>query len=165
MSSTPVGTTVAYANRRVVTKMNPEVKTRWVDRLRSGEYKQGRDVLHRASRNTYCCLGVLCDIALEEGVIDWWDDAGSTYYGDFEAFQQDQDAKSEVDMLVAGADLYSDTDLPQAVLNWAGLEETPTIEFSSGKGRGVVQRASLAQVNDDFQKSFKEIADLIEYQL
>lgn len=34
--------------------------TKWVEALRSGEYKQGRGVL--CKDNKYCCLGVLCKI-------------------------------------------------------------------------------------------------------
>jgi hypothetical protein len=41
--------------------VNPEVKTKWVAALRSGEYKQGRGLL-RNGAGQYCCLGVLCEI-------------------------------------------------------------------------------------------------------
>lgn len=48
--------------------MNPDIKSRWIAALRSGEYKQGRKRLRHAGR--YCCLGVLCEIAKNEGVVD-----------------------------------------------------------------------------------------------
>ena len=38
--------------------MNAEIKQRWVDALRSGEYEQTRGTLHKG--DSYCCLGVLC---------------------------------------------------------------------------------------------------------
>lgn len=44
--------------------MDLEVKTKWIESLRSGEYKQGRGRL-RGELNgevKYCCLGVVCDI-------------------------------------------------------------------------------------------------------
>ena len=41
--------------------MNAEIKARWLEALRSGKYQQGRYVL-RTADNTYCCLGVLCDL-------------------------------------------------------------------------------------------------------
>lgn len=41
--------------------MNKEIKARWVEALRSGKYKQGKKCL-RSESDTYCCLGVLCDI-------------------------------------------------------------------------------------------------------
>ena len=39
-------------------KMNPKLKARWVEALRSGDYKQGTKFL-RTNEGTYCCLGVL----------------------------------------------------------------------------------------------------------
>jgi hypothetical protein len=43
--------------------MDKELKTKWVKALRSGRYKQGRTQLHNPKNNTYCCLGVLADVA------------------------------------------------------------------------------------------------------
>jgi hypothetical protein len=40
--------------------MKKEIKKRWVDALRSGEFRQGRRYLKRDGK--YCCLGVLCEI-------------------------------------------------------------------------------------------------------
>ena len=48
--------------------MNPEVKAEWVKALRSGEYKQTKHVLHRVGGG-YCCLGVLCELAVKAGAI------------------------------------------------------------------------------------------------
>ncbi len=42
--------------------MNQEVKNRWIEALRSGEYKQGMAKL-RTIDDRFCCLGVLCDIS------------------------------------------------------------------------------------------------------
>lgn len=38
----------------------------WIAALRSGEYKQGREML--SDGDSYCCLGVLCEIAIQHGV-------------------------------------------------------------------------------------------------
>jgi hypothetical protein len=45
--------------------MNPEVKAKWVEALRSGRYQQGEASLRRGlgDQVRYCCLGVLCDIS------------------------------------------------------------------------------------------------------
>ena len=43
-------------------KMDPEVKAKWLEALRSGEYTQGRLTLHNRMSNEYCCLGVLCHV-------------------------------------------------------------------------------------------------------
>lgn len=39
--------------------MKKAVALNWINALRSGEYKQGTDLLHNKKDNTYCCLGVL----------------------------------------------------------------------------------------------------------
>lgn len=46
--------------------MNPEIKAKWLDALRSGKYAQGYGLL-RSGIDKYCCIGVLCDIAEPRG--------------------------------------------------------------------------------------------------
>lgn len=46
-----------------------EVRKRWVEALRSGEYQQGHGRLRRG--DTYCCLGVLCDLHAKEHRQEW----------------------------------------------------------------------------------------------
>jgi hypothetical protein len=48
--------------------MNPDIKAEWIRRLRSGEYPQGLCAL-KSRDGTFCCLGVLCEIAVGLGVI------------------------------------------------------------------------------------------------
>jgi hypothetical protein len=40
--------------------MNYLIK-KWIEALRSGQYKQGNGLL-RSEENQFCCLGVLCDV-------------------------------------------------------------------------------------------------------
>lgn len=49
--------------------MKREVKLKWVEALRSGQYQQGKKMLHSLRDDTYCCLGVLSDLAVKEGVV------------------------------------------------------------------------------------------------
>lgn len=49
--------------------MNQDIKKRWVEALRSGKYKQGKERLK--SEQGFCCLGVLCDLAVHDGVGQW----------------------------------------------------------------------------------------------
>lgn len=51
--------------------MKETVKVKWLEALRSGEYKQGTKALKYKDDGVvkHCCLGVLCDIAVAEGVI------------------------------------------------------------------------------------------------
>lgn len=41
--------------------MNKQLRDAWVAALRSGQYKQGVGTLRKG--DTYCCLGVLCEVA------------------------------------------------------------------------------------------------------
>lgn len=45
--------------------MNQEIKAKWVEALRSGEYKQCIGRL-KNDHGEFCCLGVLCDIRFKE---------------------------------------------------------------------------------------------------
>jgi hypothetical protein len=40
--------------------MNEQLKAKWVEALRSGDYRQGRTFLYHPKDESYCCLGVLC---------------------------------------------------------------------------------------------------------
>ena len=43
-------------------KLPALVKQKWLEALRSGEYKQGKGLLYNPSSDSYCCIGVLCTI-------------------------------------------------------------------------------------------------------
>ena len=47
--------------------MKQEIKTLWTTALRSGEYQQGHSALRL--RDTYCCLGVLCELGVAAGIV------------------------------------------------------------------------------------------------
>ncbi len=42
--------------------MDPALKAKWIEALRSGEFKQGTEKLHDPQDDSFCCLGVLCKI-------------------------------------------------------------------------------------------------------
>jgi hypothetical protein len=49
--------------------VNLEIKTKWLEALRSGRYIQGQACLQKindAGDPVHCCLGVLCDIVAPE---------------------------------------------------------------------------------------------------
>lgn len=106
--------------------MNIEVKQQWVAALRSGEYQQGRGVLRKDDK--FCCLGVLCDIS---ELYTWSDKGRDISYGQH---------------------VFT---LPNAVKDWAGLEENNPV---------LPGYNTLSNVNDA-GKSFQEIADIIEREL
>jgi hypothetical protein len=40
--------------------LKPSVKEAWLEDLRSGFFKQGKEFLYKKETDSYCCLGVLC---------------------------------------------------------------------------------------------------------
>lgn len=127
--------------------MRASIKGEWVERLRSGEYEQGTGHLQRDGQ--FCCLGVLCEMAVEKGVIEKVPsqlDPKMTMYG--------------------GNGVWDGGILTPDVRDWAGLESVspilPVDQFT-GDGRGARTRV-LAALNDR-GLSFDQIADLIEEHL
>jgi hypothetical protein len=115
-----------------MTKLKKAVKKKWVAALRSGKYEQGKTALSIGGK--YCCLGVLCEVAIENGLpIQATKSAGGlTEYDDSVSY------------------------LPHSVFDWATLKK--------GRGCLVdfhVPSGCLSQLNDS-GKSFEEIADMIE---
>lgn len=138
--------------------MNTEQKTAWLEALRSGEYAQGSRALATDigdGQYAYCCLGVLCDLAVKAGVIEA---APSLVSPDVLAFTADGD---ELGYGFTAA-------LPPEVSEWAGLlERNPSVKYVGGN-------SSLASLNDGWypplegepiRLSFTEIADVIDAQL
>ena len=118
--------------------MDTEIKTKWLDALRSGKYRQGANYLRTrgADRDNYCCLGVLCELAVAEGVIEppVIEPTGEYYYaGDSAAY------------------------LPAEVRRWADLPDSMGHFLSDGN----LPHNSLTEMNDS-EYPFTEIADVIE---
>lgn len=121
--------------------MNAKVKEAWLKALRSGEYQQGRDFLHRDS--SFCCLGVLCDLyAKSTGNGNW------VVQGDNEFYTF---VSSSGDM---------DTCLPESVLSWADMP----IYAPEGAPELKASNQSLAGLNDA-GFTFSQLADYIEENL
>jgi hypothetical protein len=78
--------------------MNPEIKQKWIDALRSGEYKQTWTRLR--CENSYCCLGVLTNLYLKETNQEWDYNVYDKTYG-YESFKGH---------------------LPDSVVEWSELE-------------------------------------------
>ena len=115
--------------------MNPEIKSRWVAALRSGQYKQIRGGL--SDGEGFCCLGVLCNLhALETDTR--WESPGERKWADY---------------------LMGNEVLPKRVMKWAGLDdEDPYVETK-------ILGYSLTCWNDHMHYSFDQIANLIEEKL
>lgn len=57
---------------------NEVTREQWVAALRSGKYVQGQNRL-RSRHNTYCCLGVFCDLADPDA---WESSTDGWFWGD-----------------------------------------------------------------------------------
>jgi hypothetical protein len=83
--------------------MNQEIKQRWIEALRSGNYQQGKNSLFHCGK--FCCLGVLTDLYIKERGLQWQQDSADLW--SFET-------EGEV--------------LPRSVQKWAGIDVfNPTI--------------------------------------
>jgi hypothetical protein len=110
--------------------MNTQVKNTWIKALRSGNYQQAQGALR--VNNTFCCLGVLCDLHAKATGKRWRNrDGGYSYSG-------------------------ASAVLPEVVIRWAGLtDDDPFL----GRVQGNPIRA--AGLNDK-GKDFNYIAKRIE---
>ena len=101
--------------------MNPKVKKLWLKALRSGKYEQGYGYLR--NEGLYCCLGVLTDIAIKEGVIP----LDKVYW--YEGYLEDEItkwsdlSKKDQEKLAEANDGVVDTDFPDPDLAAATFEE------------------------------------------
>ena len=120
--------------------MNKENVKLWVAALRSGKYKQGENYLHitnEEGEDQYCCLGVACAVAVENGV----------------------DLEMSVNLNTHEYDHCGAT-LPLTVMHWLGtVNPNPKTEDDSINGFG---KASLTHLNDAKRYDFNKIADVIE---
>lgn len=123
--------------------MKPEIKAQWVQALRSGEYQQGRGRLVRQgydnSWREYCCLGVLCELAIKEGVVE----------------QDVNPVLGIVGYRAPGSSISVSTYLPETVRQWAEIEASDPVAGTY----------TLSDWNDGTHAAvadFDEIANLIE---
>lgn len=121
----------------MATKEQKKIRREWIKALRSGKYKQTRGTLHSTKRNrdSFCCLGVLCDLALKKGVLKPTDIVVS--YNEYHY-------------------LGRNGVLPKAVQDWAGLQ-TEDGEYKGKKGS-----RDLTTDNDTAKRNFSKIADILE---
>lgn len=138
--------------------MDQSIKEKWVEALRSGDYEQGTGALRqkneRTGTETFCCLGVLCDIVEDEIDGEWKEWSDVTYE------------------FIAGPDTKWDhmTEvLPNPVRDYAGLNDNePSVRVPDVTGDRTLS-AVVTELNDGLgefsQHSFDEIADAIERSL
>lgn len=104
---------------------------KWVEALRSGRFQQAKNRL--ATKDGFCCLGVACEVAIENGV------------------------KLNKTVVSTGRILYDYNEmlLPDSVREWLDLSTCG----SDYKAVGINKQLSA---DNDSGKTFTEIADIIE---
>lgn len=130
--------------------MDREIATEWIEKLEGLDPEtQGKGTLNNNGR--MCCLGVLCEIAKDKGVVRVTENSlsGVKSYGTS----------------------YSDSSqhyLPSPVIKWAGIESmvqrplsTDQADLVSKAHNPKVQGHHIDHWNDSEGKSFKEIAALL----
>ena len=116
--------------------MRKNIAEKWAATLRSGEYKQGKDVLANTCRTKHCCLGVLCELAIKEGL------------------------EVEVQIIKGNAAIFDNSKafLPVSVADWAGMKtRMGDVEVEEGSTTVL----SLMAMNDSGH-TFGGIANIIE---
>lgn len=135
-------------------KMNLTVLKLWTEALESGEYEQTTGTLVRVEEDQqgrpagFCCLGVLCELAIEAGV------PGIEYVPPVDY----NDGMGPVDAGYKTREYARETgSLPILVQQWAGLDSAdPSAEFG-GRAR------PLSDWNDTAGKDFNEISEIIKH--
>lgn len=133
--------------------MNADKKARWVAALRSGDFPQTKGALSRPGTTTYdrpgfCCLGVLCELAADDGII-----RRVSFSPEMNGYVAPRPNSDEE---------YTETSiLPPIVVKWAGLDTSFGLEWDTDDGHG---SESLANLNDN-GADFDRIADIIEERL
>lgn len=129
-------------------KMRAEVRDAWADALESGDYEQTKGVLATAGAGQgFCCLGVLCDLAVEAGVIPEPVVTASDEYGD---------------CLLYGTGDTSYSGLPDAVITWAGLRDDDGLEVYDPRLTAPDgTRLTAAHWNDGHGATFADIAGMV----
>lgn len=137
--------------------MKPEIKAQWQAELRSGKYAQGKRALasqktttdedgNTVTSNSYCCLGVLCELAKAEGVITSFP---PNYQNDVAYGSHPTDDNPYP--------LQSTSYLPPSVIDWAGLvsvDGDPLLTIDEDYKR--------ASEHNDNDRTFAEIADALD---
>ena len=127
-----------------MSKMDPVIGARWVANLRDGTRTQGQGHLRDANGHQ-CCLDVLCEDAVNEGVISAPTQNGERYTYEYNSEEGFSD--------------YESSFLPVVVADWAGLDSAdPEVVWEE-------DTHALSALNDTYFMTFAEIADLVEDQL
>ena len=123
--------------------MKEEIRKRWVQALCSGKFKKGEGSLYNSDSESHCALGVLCELAVQDGVTQRRDSrhGGPSFYG--------KDGEG------------CDSILPPEVVEWAGLDSPSPMVSYADESNGETNFWTVSEMND-LGASFEYIAEKIE---
>ncbi len=137
--------------------MNKKVKSKWIEALKSDNYKQGffcmkpkqySTVSNTPEENCFCAIGLLCELYRQEHPESSWTEEAvrleDSVYG--YGFQTTENNEPEY---------YN---LPSEVLEWIEVRDEVVIYLDCNL-------YSMTEVNDDWEWSFKDIANYFEEEL
>jgi hypothetical protein len=119
-----------------------QIVDEWIAALRSGEYQQGQHALAGPDRNgvmRYCCLGVLCEVMLKHIQLEVDDSNAHKMYGEEKAWET----------------------LPAEVTDAMSMDGCGRFCWFD-KSAHINGKSDLAELNDELDLTFSEIADVIE---
>lgn len=141
---------------RKVDKMKKELKEDWLKALRSGKYKQTKGALCKTTKDGkdgFCCLGVLADICSPHiGKQLYWEEASN-----IEEDKWDPALKMGWKLVDASGKRVDQFDEPGKLGGMFG-----EIFIQRYIGLGPSMASTLADLNDNKNMDFGEIADWIE---
>jgi hypothetical protein len=156
-------------------KLDPEVKAAWLQALRSGEYEQGTEML-RTRNDTYCCLGVLCELAVQADVIQRRHRPSTPAEWEYGSDEDGGDWSAGFPPMKVRRWAGFPKDGYETILNnpWVWVPRTWLAHLSWQTHQALIEdadktptlvRFSLSTINDRAGLTFKQIAQLIEEQL
>ncbi len=127
-----------------------DLLTKWIAALRSGKYEQGKGKLKRTcnGETSYCCLGVLCEIAGLDSRISVTDIDEIT---EFHFPREDGKLTS-----------YGVASLPYAFAKALGIDSMGDVIGNKGDPLYVMNDANEARFSGVRHHTFVEIADILE---
>lgn len=141
--------------------MNADIKKKWIEALRSGQYEQGRSYLrteHPSGAARHCCLGVLCELYMQAHPRAQWEAGDTDGHEGWRVYSLDR----------------SDGLLPDVVIAWAEIDQQLGIGDMYVRIDGT-REVTLTRLNDGFPgdarqpaidpHNFEQIARLVEEQL
>ena len=129
--------------------MREDVAKLWAEDLRQNADFQGEGAL--CSDGKFCCLGRLCELALN-------------YIPGLEKRTIDAPLYGDGDFSYGKEDNFNDAVLPLAVRDWAGIKNCAGMFKAEGQYFTLIDLNDGTHEDDDvyIRKNFNEIADIIE---